>query len=33
MQLSDIDYELPEIRIAQRPIEPRDAAKLLVDRG
>jgi len=33
VQLSDIDYELPEIRIAQRPIEPRDAAKLLVDRG
>ncbi|MSO59251.1 MAG: tRNA preQ1(34) S-adenosylmethionine ribosyltransferase-isomerase QueA [Ilumatobacteraceae bacterium] len=33
MQLSDIDYELPETRIAQRPIEPRDASKLLVDRG
>ncbi len=33
MQLSDIDYELPESRIAQLPIEPRDAAKLLVDCG
>lgn len=33
MRLSDIDYELPESRIAQRPVEPRDSAKLLVDRG
>jgi S-adenosylmethionine:tRNA ribosyltransferase-isomerase len=33
MQIADFDYELPEQRIAQRPIEPRDAAKLLVDRG
>lgn len=33
MHLRDIDYELPESRIAQRAIEPRDAAKLLVDRG
>lgn len=30
MQLSDIDYELPEKLIAQHPIEPRDAARLLV---
>lgn len=33
MQLSDYDYDLPEDRIAQSPIEPRDAARLLVDRG
>ncbi len=33
MQLSDIDYELPERLIAQTPIEPRDSARLLVDRG
>ena len=33
MQISDFDYTLPEDRIAQTPIEPRDAAKLLVDRG
>lgn len=31
MHLSDIDYELPAELIAQRPIEPRDAARLLVD--
>src|SRR5262249_10530665 len=30
MQLSDFDYELPGERIAQAPIEPRDAARLLV---
>ena len=30
MQLSDIDYELPEKLIAQHPIEPRDSARLLV---
>ena len=30
MQLSDIDYDLPEARIAQKPIEPRDSARLLV---
>lgn len=33
MQLSDFDYVLPERHIAQVPIEPRDAARLLVDRG
>jgi S-adenosylmethionine:tRNA ribosyltransferase-isomerase len=33
MLLSDFDYELPDELIAQRPIEPRDAARLLVDRG
>lgn len=31
MQLSDIDYDLPESLIAQKPIEPRDAARLLID--
>jgi S-adenosylmethionine:tRNA ribosyltransferase-isomerase len=33
VRLSDFDYELPHDRIAQTPIEPRDAARLLVDRG
>ncbi len=33
MHVADFDYELPVERIAQRPIEPRDAARLLVDRG
>jgi S-adenosylmethionine:tRNA ribosyltransferase-isomerase len=33
VQIADFDYGLPEARIAQTPIEPRDAAKLLVDRG
>ncbi len=31
MHLSDIDYDLPEALIAQKPIEPRDSARLLVD--
>ena len=33
MELADFDYDLPPDRIAQTPIEPRDAARLLVDRG
>jgi len=33
MRLDDFDYHLPEDRIAQVPIEPRDSARLLVDRG
>ncbi len=31
--LDDIDYELPVTAIAQSPLEPRDQARLLVDRG
>lgn len=33
MRLADVDYELPDASIAQVPVEPRDAARLLVDRG
>jgi S-adenosylmethionine:tRNA ribosyltransferase-isomerase len=33
MRLADFDYELPHHRIAQTPIAPRDAARLLVDHG
>ena len=33
MELADFDYALPASRIAQTPTEPRDAARLLVDRG
>ena len=33
MRTADLDYPLPDAAIAQHPIEPRDAARLLVDRG
>jgi S-adenosylmethionine:tRNA ribosyltransferase-isomerase len=33
MLTRELDYDLPEAAIAQRPVEPRDAARLLVDRG
>lgn len=33
MRLSDIDYELPDDLIAQKPVEPRDSSRLLVDQG
>ena len=33
MDVADFAYELPETSIAQTPIEPRDRARLLVDRG
>jgi S-adenosylmethionine:tRNA ribosyltransferase-isomerase len=33
MRLDDFDYVLPEERIAQHPVEPRDSARLLVDQG
>ncbi|HSV04208.1 MAG TPA: tRNA preQ1(34) S-adenosylmethionine ribosyltransferase-isomerase QueA [Phenylobacterium sp.] len=32
MQLADFDFDLPEDRIALRPVHPRDAARLLVVR-
>jgi S-adenosylmethionine:tRNA ribosyltransferase-isomerase len=32
-QADDFDYDLPPSSIAQHPVEPRDAARLLVDRG
>lgn len=31
MDTAAFDYDLPEARIAQHPVEPRDAARLLVD--
>lgn len=33
MDPAELDYPLPDEAIAQQPIEPRDAARLLVDRG
>ena len=33
MNISDFDYDLPDELIAQVPVEPRDAARLLIDRG
>ncbi|MFN0026393.1 MAG: tRNA preQ1(34) S-adenosylmethionine ribosyltransferase-isomerase QueA [Acidimicrobiales bacterium] len=33
MDTSRFDYELPADRIAQQPIEPREAARLLIDNG
>lgn len=33
MDASELDYDLPTSAIAQIPVEPRDAARLLVDRG
>jgi S-adenosylmethionine:tRNA ribosyltransferase-isomerase len=33
MELAEFDYDLPEQSIAQVPMEPRDQARLLVDRG
>jgi S-adenosylmethionine:tRNA ribosyltransferase-isomerase len=33
MRTDELDYHLPEAAIAQHPVEPRDAARLLVDRG
>jgi S-adenosylmethionine:tRNA ribosyltransferase-isomerase len=33
MDLSEFDYDLPSASIAQTPVEPRDRARLLVDRG
>ncbi|MFP3899623.1 MAG: tRNA preQ1(34) S-adenosylmethionine ribosyltransferase-isomerase QueA [Acidimicrobiia bacterium] len=33
MDLAELDYDLPDTAIAQVPAEPRDSARLLVDRG
>ncbi len=33
MDAADLDYDLPADAIAQHPAEPRDSARLLVDRG
>lgn len=33
LHISEFEYVLPEDRIAQTPVEPRDSARLLVDRG
>ena len=33
METASFDYDLPDQAIAQEPVEPRDAARMLVDRG
>ncbi|HAS11999.1 MAG TPA: tRNA preQ1(34) S-adenosylmethionine ribosyltransferase-isomerase QueA [Acidimicrobiaceae bacterium] len=33
METASFDYDLPDSAIAQAPVEPRDAARMLVDRG
>ena len=33
MKLSDFDYELPEERIALRPVDPRSSSRMIVDDG
>ncbi|MBN4047650.1 S-adenosylmethionine:tRNA ribosyltransferase-isomerase, partial [Acidimicrobiaceae bacterium AH-315-P05] len=33
MLISEFDYEMPAAAIAQIPLEPRDSARLLIDRG
>ncbi len=33
METADFDYDLPDAAIAQHPVEPRDRARLLIDRG
>ncbi len=33
METASFDYDLPDHAVAQRPVEPRDAARLLVDQG
>lgn len=33
METARFDYDLPEAAIAQTPLEPRDAARLLIDQG
>jgi len=33
VDIDDVDYDLPEGAIAIEPVEPRDSARLLVDRG
>lgn len=33
MDAAELEYDLPDAAIAQQPVEPRDAARLLVDRG
>ena len=33
MRTDELDYDLPPGAIAQTPVEPRDSARLLVDRG